>query len=169
MKTTQKYGKNADLALSLWVKLARATDMMALLSGKDIDRYGLTVPQFGVIESLGHLGPMKVGGLCSKKLMSGGNMTVVIDNLEKQGLVERVKDPEDRRAIVITLTAAGEAKFQEMWPAHAHFVEMLVWSALSEEEIATLSSLLKKLGTSLKQIDLSQIHIPTTTHQEQQS
>lgn len=165
MKTTQKYGKKADLALSMWVKLARATDMLAILSGKDIDRYGLTVPQFGVIETLGHLGPMKVGGLCSKKLMSGGNMTVVIDNLEKLGLVERVKDPEDRRAIVITLTAAGEAKFKEMWPAHAHVVETLVWSALSEEEIETLGVLLKKLGTALKDFDLSKI--PTTTnHQE---
>ncbi len=61
MKTTQKYGKKADLALSLWVKLARATDTMAMLTAKDIDTYGVTGPQFGILETIGHLCPMKIG------------------------------------------------------------------------------------------------------------
>lgn len=155
MKTTEKYGKKADLALSLWVKLARASDTMAMLTAKDIDRYGLTVSQFGIIETLGHLGSMKIGAMCSKKLMTGGNMTVVVDNLEKLGLIERVKDPEDRRASIIRLTGKGEEKFAEMFPAHAVFVEENIWGALTEAEILQLSELLKKLGCSLK-IQLSQ-------------
>jgi len=150
MKTTKKYGKNADLALSLWVKLARAFDTLAVLTAKDIDSFGLTPPQFGVIEALGHLGSMKIGEMCSKKLMTGGNMTVVIDNLEKQGLVERVKDQNDRRAYIVRLTKSGEDKFAEMFPAHAHFVEKYVSAALSVEEIHQLSALLKKLGLALK-------------------
>lgn len=150
MKTTQKYGKKADLALSMWVKLARASDTLAMLTAKDIDRCGLTASQFGVLESLGHLGPMKIGTMCSKKLMTGGNMTVVVDNLEKLGLIERLKDPEDRRASIIRLTVKGEEKFKEMFPAHATFVEEQVWGALTEEEILQLSELLKKLGCSLK-------------------
>ena len=150
MKTTEKYGKKADLALSLWVKLARATDTLAILTGKDFERCNLTGPQFGIMETLGHLGPMKIGEICSKKLMSGGNITVVIDNLEKLELVERVKDESDRRAYIIRLTKKGEEKFTEMFPKHAELVEELVWSALSEEEIKSLSELLKKLGCSLK-------------------
>ncbi len=150
MKTTIKYGKNADLALTMWVKLARAADTMANITAKDIDRYGLTTPQFGIIETLGHLGPMKIGEMCSKKLTTGGNMTVVIDNLEKLGLVERLKDPDDRRAYIVRLTEKGEVKFGEMFPSHATFVEEVVWPALSEEEISTLSELLKKLGCSIK-------------------
>lgn len=150
MKTTQKYGKKADLALSMWVKLARATDTLAMVTAKDIDRCGLTPSQFGVLESLGHLGPMKIGAMCSKKLMTGGNMTVVVDNLEKLGLIERVKDPEDRRASIIRLTKKGDDKFLEMFPAHAAFVEELVWGALTEQEILQLSELLKKLGCSVK-------------------
>ncbi len=150
MKTTQKYGNKADLALSLWVKLARASDTMAMLTARDIDRYGITVSQFGIIESLGHLGPMKIGEMCSKKLMTGGNMTVVVDNLEKLGLIERVKDPEDRRASIIRLTAKGEEKFAEMFPAHAAFVEENICSSLNDTEIGQLSELLKKLGCSLK-------------------
>jgi MarR family 2-MHQ and catechol resistance regulon transcriptional repressor len=150
MKTTEKYGKNADLALSMWVKLARAADTLAMNTAKDIDEYGLTVSQFGIIETLGHLGPMKIGEMCSKKLTTGGNMTVVIDNLEKLGLVERLKDNEDRRAYVVRLTEKGEEKFKEMFPKHAYYVEKLVWSALNEKEIIELSELLKKLGCSLK-------------------
>jgi len=150
MKTTEKYGKKADLALTMWVKLARAADTMAMLTAKDIDHYGLTAGQFGIIETLGHLGPMKIGEMCSKKLTTGGNMTVVIDNLEKLGLVERIKDQEDRRAYVVRLTPKGDEKFKEMFPKHANVVEQLVWSALSEKEIKDLSELLKKLGCSLK-------------------
>ena len=151
MKTTEKYGKNADLALSMWVKLARASDTLARLTAKDIDHYGLTIPQFGVIESLGHLGPMKIGEMCSKKMMSGGNITVVIDNLEKQGLVERVKTEDDRRAYLLQLTDKGQEKFKEMFPRHAIFVENIVCSALTETEQTQLSVLLKKLGLALKQ------------------
>jgi len=151
MKTTEKYGKNADLVMSMWVKLARATDTLASLTAKDIDTYGLTVPQFGVIESLGHLGPMKIGEMCSKKLMSGGNITVVVDNLEKQGLVERTKDETDRRAYVLRLTGKGEEKFKEMFPKHAIFIENVVSSTLSEDELNQLSALLKKLGLALKE------------------
>ncbi len=150
MKTTLKYGKKADLALSMWVKLARASDTLAMLTQKDIEQHDLTAPQFGVLESLGHLGPMKIGEICSKKLMTGGNITVVIDNLEKLEYVERIKDPQDRRAYIIRLTPKGEKKFNEMFPRHAQIVEELVWSVLTEDEIDQLSELLKKLGCSLR-------------------
>lgn len=151
MKTTEKYGKKADLALSLLVKLVRASDTMAMITGKDIERYGLTPPQFGILETLGHLGPMLVKEIGSKKLMSGGNMTVVIDNLEKQGLVERGACPTDRRATYIRLTEKGQKLFDEVFVQHAQCVENLIWSVLNEEEIIQLSALLKKLGLALKE------------------
>ena len=150
MKTTQKYGEKADIALSMWVKLARATDTVAILSGRDITRYGLTIPQFGILETLGHLGPMKICESGKKKLMTGGNMTVVIDNLEKLGLVERVRSKDDRRATLIQLTAKGRVKFDDIFVQHARCVEELVWSALDRSEIDQLAGLLRKLGTALK-------------------
>lgn len=151
MKTTKKYGRKADLALGMWVKLARATNTMSTLTIRDIAGYGLTEAQFGVIEALGHLGPMKVGELCTKNLSSGGNMTVVVDNLVRDGLVERLRCEDDRRAYIVRLTARGTKLFQDIFVRHARFVTDLVYSALSEEEISQLSSLLKKLGLSLKQ------------------
>ncbi|MCL5035468.1 MAG: MarR family transcriptional regulator [Bacteroidetes bacterium] len=151
MSTTRKYGKKAEQALDLWVKLARASNTMSTLTVRDIATYGLTEAQFGVIEALGHLGPMKIGELCSKNLSSGGNMTVVVDNLSKEGLVERKQAEDDRRAYVIELTEKGTKLFQDIFPRHAKFVTDLVHSALSDEEMMKLAALLKKLGLTLKQ------------------
>ncbi len=151
MTTTKKYGKKADMALGLWVKLARASNTMSSLTVRDIGTYGLTEAQFGVIEALGHLGPMKVGELCSKNLSSGGNMTVVVDNLAKGGLVERLQCTDDRRAYIVALTEKGKKLFEDTFVKHAKFVSELVYSALSEDEIKKLSALLKKLGLALKE------------------
>ena len=150
MKSTKKYGKKADLAIGMWVKLARASSTFGRLTNVDIQKYGLTGPQFSVIETLGHLGPMKMGDFCSKMLTSGGNITVVIDNLEKDGLVERISCPGDRRAINVRLTSKGEKLFKEIFFQHAQFVTKLA-SVLNEGEQEQLSHLLKKLGVALQE------------------
>lgn len=149
MKQTKRYGKKANAALTMWVKLARAFSVFSKAADSDISRYGLTQPQFGALECLGHLGPMTIGQLCRKNLVSGGNMTVVVDNLAKLGLVERVPSKEDRRAIVVQLTAKGQKIFSEIFPQHAKHIAKLA-SVLSETEQEELGRLLKKLGTSLR-------------------
>jgi MarR family 2-MHQ and catechol resistance regulon transcriptional repressor len=148
MKTTRRYGKRADLALSTWVKLARGFSVFSKATIRDIAHYGLTEPQFGVLEALGHLGTMTFTQLCQKRLVSGGNMTVVVDNLEKRGLVERRHCEEDRRAIYVRLTKKGEAMFRDIFPKHARVVTELA-SALTAREQKTLGVLLKKLGLAL--------------------
>lgn len=149
MKCTKQYGKKADMALTLWVKLVRAFSVFSKGAAEDIERYGLTQPQFGALECLGHLGPMTIGQLCKKNLVSGGNMTVVVDNLEKAGLVERVHSKEDRRAIVVQLTDKGKKLFHEIFPKHAKYIAALA-AALTEREQEELGRLLKKLGLSLQ-------------------
>ena len=144
------YGKKADQALALWVKLARAHGLMVKFSGRDISRYGLTQPQFAVIELLGHRGPMKISEIGVKMLVTGGNMTIVIDNLEKSGLVERARCLEDRRAIWIRLTEKGSSLFTETFPQHAEFVANAL-SVLTDKEIRELGMLLKKFGTGLQE------------------
>lgn len=150
VNTTRKYGKKASLALNVWVKLARAFTTFNNLTQKDIRRYGLTQSQFGVIECLGHLGPMTTGELCKKYLVSGGNMTCVLDNLEAESLVERVRSRKDRRAIVVQLTAKGQKLFKQAFIQHAEFVAKIV-SVLGEEEQQQLGELLKKLGLALQE------------------
>jgi MarR family 2-MHQ and catechol resistance regulon transcriptional repressor len=145
MKTTKIYGKKTDLALTTWVKLARAFSSFNKRSIESIRTFGLTQPQFAVIEIIGHLGPLKVGEICNKMLVSGGNMTLVLDNIEKLGFIERVHSLEDRRAILIRLTQKGKDLFDDVFKSHAEHVAKLM-SVLSVEEQKTLGELLKKLG-----------------------
>ncbi|MEO6938664.1 MAG: MarR family transcriptional regulator [Candidatus Kapaibacterium sp.] len=148
METKRSYGQEADSALNMWVKLARAFSVFNRLSTKDIATYGLTQPQFAVLETLGHLGPMSVGKLCEKMLVSGGNMTVVLDNLQREGLIERIRSLADRRSTMIRLTNKGETLFTEIFPQHAIFIETIA-RVLSPEEQLELAKLLKKLGLLL--------------------
>ncbi|MGD0037669.1 MAG: MarR family transcriptional regulator [Bacteroidota bacterium] len=151
MKTTKQYGNKVDLALSMWVKLVRAHDTFSHLTAANIRSFGLTSAQFGVIECLGHLGTMLIGDLTKKHLVSGGNMTVVVDNLEKDGLVERLINSEDHRAFYVKLTPKGKRLFEKIFLKHAQYIVKLA-SVLSESEQAELSLLLKKLGTNLQEV-----------------
>lgn len=145
------YGPVTDLALNTWVKLARAYSTIDKKSVENIRGFKLTQPQFSVIEALGHLGQMKVGELCNKMLVSGGNMTLVLDNLEKNKLIERIHSKEDRRAIIIKLTKNGKNLFDEIFSEHAKFITELI-CVLPAEEQKQLGNLLKKLGTGIQQL-----------------
>ena len=135
----------------MWVKLARAYATFSRLSFVQIREFGLTLPQFGAIECLGHLGAMSIGDLSRKMLVSGGNMTCVVDNLEKTHLVER-SSGSDRRSVIVRLTPKGEDLFERIFPAHADHITALA-SPLSFEEQEQLSQLLKKLGRALSDRD----------------
>lgn len=132
----------------MWVKLVRASSTFGKLTFKHISTFGLTEPQFGVLEVLGHLGPLTFTDLSRKKLVSSGNMTCVVDNLEKEGLVERVRSSHDRREILVSLTAKGKKLFDEIFIQHAEYVTKIA-SVLTPDEQEALSHLLKKLGLSL--------------------
>jgi MarR family 2-MHQ and catechol resistance regulon transcriptional repressor len=150
MARSERYGEKADRALDAWVKLVRAFSTLTHHMDDHIRTTGLTTPQFGVLECLGHKGPMCPGELSKKQLVSCGNMTVVVDNLEKEGLVVRKRSKEDRRKISIELTKKGQAKFDAIFPDHARFVGERM-SVLDSEEQEQLGRLLKKLGTALRE------------------
>jgi len=146
---TRRYGPKASTALDLWVKLARASAVFSHRTHEHIRSFGLTESQFSALETLGHKGPLTLGELCKKQLVSGGNMTVVIDNLEREQLVERVRSSTDRRVILVHLTKKGKALFESIFPAHADLVAELA-SVLKPEEQRDLAGLLKKLGLALQ-------------------
>jgi len=146
---TRRYGPKASTALDLWVKLARASAVFSHRTHEHIRSFGLTESQFSALETLGHKGPLTLGELCKKQLVSGGNMTVVIDNLEREQLVERVRSSTDRRVILVHLTKKGKALFESIFPSHADLVADLA-SVLKPEEQRDLAGLLKKLGLALQ-------------------
>ena len=133
------------LALDTFIKLTRAAGAIETRLLRRGTLGDLTLSQFGVLETLYHLGPLCQGVLSSKLLKSTGNITLVLDNLEKRGLVKRVREQEDRRMVLITLTPQGEELIARIFPAQAAAItEEMAVLTLAEQE--TLGQLSRKLG-----------------------
>jgi len=139
-------GSRAEMrTLDTFIKLTRcANSLFARLSERNT-LGDITPSQFAVLESLYHLGSMNQGEVSTKVLKSGSNMTTVIDNLERDGLVRRERHEKDRRVINVHLTEAGKKKVEAVLPGH---IAALVdeFSVLSASEQQTLAELCKKLG-----------------------
>lgn len=108
---------------------------------------GITESQFLVLEYLYHVGDSRIKDIIEKTFSSGGTMTVIIDNLEKRQLIERKKDPNDRRAYLISLSSKGKELIEKIFDIHVKNLES-VFGVLSENEKKELRQFLKKLGKS---------------------
>jgi MarR family transcriptional regulator, 2-MHQ and catechol-resistance regulon repressor len=139
-------GSHAEMrTLDTFIKLTRCTNSLLARLAERNTIGDLTYSQFSVLEALYHLGSMMQGEVGSKILKSTSNITTVIDNLERAGLVRRERDAKNRRAIHIHLTEAGSGKAETVLPGHvAALVEE--FSVLSAGEQQTLGELCKKLG-----------------------
>jgi MarR family transcriptional regulator, 2-MHQ and catechol-resistance regulon repressor len=131
--------------LDTFIKLTRCTNSLLARLAERSSIGELTYSQFAVLEALYHLGPMTAGEVSQKILKSGSNLTLVIDNLERDCLVRRERDAKDRRVIHIHLTEAGKGKVEAVLPGH---VAALVdeFRVLSAKEQEMLGKLCKKLG-----------------------
>lgn len=137
-------------ALDAYIKLMRAAESVTARRSPLFAADGLTVSQFGVLEALLHLGPLHQCDLSRKLLKSSGNITVVVDNLEKRGLVRRSPDREDRRASIVDLTEKGRHLIASCLPRHVQaIVEEM--STLSRNEQRELGRLCRRLGLRERQ------------------
>jgi MarR family transcriptional regulator, 2-MHQ and catechol-resistance regulon repressor len=132
-------------ALNTYIKLMRAAESVARRALVVVHDSGLTEGQFGVLEALYHLGPLKLSELARKHLRSPNNLTVIVDNLEKLGLVRRQRCESDRRIVFVHLTEEGDAKIAALFPLHAAAVAQEI-AILSPKEQETLDTLLRHLG-----------------------
>ena len=135
-------------ALRLWINLARCYVTFSRAVACKVAEYDLTAPQFGVLEALYHLGPLSLGELAEKLLVTGGNVTYVMDRLEAQDLVARERSGDDRRVVRAHLTTKGRATIDAVFPGHVDFIRGLV-DVLDPTDRDTLRSLLKKLGKGI--------------------
>jgi MarR family 2-MHQ and catechol resistance regulon transcriptional repressor len=143
---THYSGTRAEMrTLDTFIKLTRCTNSLYTRIAERNTLGDITVSQFAVLEALFHLGSMTQGEVSTKVLKSGSNMTTVIDNLERDGLVRRERDAKDRRVVHVHLTEAGQSKLDAVLPGH---IAVLVeeFSILSVSEMETLGNICKKLG-----------------------
>ena len=147
MSTHYQGTETERVALDAYIKLSRAADAVSARINHHLKEVNLTISQFGVLEALYHLGPLHQNELGEKILKTGGNMTLVIDNLVKRGVVCRERDEDDRRFITVHLTEAGQNLIQDLFPRHVRVVVQEM-GALTPEEQAQLAALCRKIGLS---------------------
>jgi DNA-binding MarR family transcriptional regulator len=139
------YGELEDLNLKVLIALTRCAQNVHKKEYITIKQGGLTVSQFAVLEVLYHKGDLRVCEIIDKILSTGGNMTVVIDNLAKDNLVKRCVDPSDRRVNLISITEKGRKLIDNIFPSHVQNVND-IFSVLTVDEKKYLIGLLKKLS-----------------------
>ena len=144
---THYQGTMAEIrALNAYIKLVRASESVFGRIGQNLRAEGgLTLSQFGVLEALWHLGPLCQRDLGLKILKSSGNMTMVIDNLEKRELVDRRQTAEECRVMEVNRTTKGRALTKEIFPRQAGQITDEL-GRLTAAEQKQLGALCRKLG-----------------------
>lgn len=118
---------------------------MRLHLTRDLARHGLTFPQFMALLSLERAeGPCRMGPLAAATLQSSACMTGIVNRLLEQGLVQRRRDPQDRRSVVVSLTDAGQHLLGQIRTDRQHTVEQVL-NRLSAQERAQLAAVLDRM------------------------
>lgn len=127
-------------ALDAFVKLRRAANALAAREAVLFREAGLTDSRFAVLEALYHLGPQRQNELASKLLKSNANLTTVVDNLERDGLVARRRSAADGRVVEVHLTASGRRRISDLFPRVAEHIEreLSVLEPVEQEQLARL-------------------------------
>ena len=133
-------------ALRLWLRLLTCTQLIEQqVRSRLRDRFETTLPRFDLMAQLERSPDgLKMNELSRRMMVTGGNVTGITDQLEAEGMVQRVPLQGDRRALLIRLTPTGKKAFAEMARVHEGWiVESL--AGLTEREVETLHRLLGKV------------------------
>ena len=132
--------------LRLWLRLLTCTQLIEKQVRTDLrEQWGTTLPRFDLMAQLERAeGGLRMNELSRRMMVTGGNVTGITDQLEAEGLVERVEVQGDRRAFQVRLTAKGRRQFNAMAQAHEGWI-VDAFAGLDAAEIKTLRNLLGKV------------------------
>jgi DNA-binding MarR family transcriptional regulator len=140
--------------LRLWLRALSFTSMVEQrvrsLLHADFD---VTLPRFDVMAAL-YDAPagLSMGEVSRRLMVSNGNVTGIVERLDREGLVWRRTNPDDRRSQLVRLTDSGRTTFEEMAEAHEGWIVSML-SGLNEEEVEQLKDLLGKAKRSVVDSD----------------
>jgi MarR family 2-MHQ and catechol resistance regulon transcriptional repressor len=147
--TPASLDRRQDTALKLLIVMSRALNAVTEhVSKEDMEQHGITPTEFAILEALYHKGPLLLGEVQRKILVTSGGITYLVDRLVEKGLVKREQCPEDRRARYAVLTPTGQALIKKIFPAHAARIEEAM-SGLTQAEQREATALLRKLGLAV--------------------
>ena len=134
----------AEASLATVRALVRAYQAFSSYSETFVRQYDLTSAQFDVVATLGNTQGLSMGDIGEKTLITKGTLTGVVDRLERKGLVTRETPPENRRSVVVQLTAAGQQLFEQVFPAHIDDIKQHL-DPLDPSEMELLRRLLNRM------------------------
>ncbi len=150
---THYKGTNEEItALNTYIKLVRAVNSLNSRLNENLQKLKLTESQFGVLEALYHIGPLNQRELGNKLLKTGGNITMVVDNLEKRGLVKRERGEKDRRFFTVNLTNHGRELIEKIFPLHLDAI-LNEMKKLQPQEQIQLQKYCKIIGLNINEED----------------
>ena len=136
-------------SIRTWLRLLSCeTVIEQRLRSQFRNHFSVTLPQFDVLSELERADdPLTMSQLSKELMVSNGNVTGVVDRLEKIGLVKRVRAKHDRRIQYIQLTAKGRKEFDNMAGRHERWLAKLL-SNLTLADMSKLQELLLKTRVS---------------------
>ena len=143
MENLKRLFKEANVDLKTMIVFHKAERLIRASEAHIFKKHQLTPTQFSVLETLYSKGDLRIQDLIDSILATSGNMTVVIRNMVRDGWITRETDPEDRRAYLVSITAAGRKKIEEALPDHIKNIQRLM-QVFNSGEQAELTELLKK-------------------------
>ncbi|HZX26087.1 MAG TPA: MarR family transcriptional regulator [Telluria sp.] len=137
-------------SLKLWLRMLSCTVRVENeIRSRLRTNFGITLPRFDLMAQLErHPDGLRMGELSRRMMVTGGNVTGITDQLEEEGLVQRVPDPADRRAYSVKLTSAGREAFAQMAVVHEGWVAEL-FGGMAPADKAQLIDLLDKMKRQL--------------------
>lgn len=137
-------------ALKLWLRMMTCRDLIGgTLQRRLRCEFDTTSPRFELMAQLAqHPEGLKMSQLSQRLMVTGGNVTALADFLEAEGLIVREPVPDDRRAIRLRLTDAGQARFDAIAEEHERWV-ISMFGGLTRAEQVALHALLGKLKTAV--------------------
>ncbi|MDY0193962.1 MAG: MarR family transcriptional regulator [Aliarcobacter butzleri] len=143
-KSLKTYGTRTDKAMKTVVRLEKTSLKITNLTINYLLKHNLTFNQFKVLEVLYHLGDLNIGSITKLTMSTPGNITVVVKNLKRDNWITSVKDPNDNRASILSITQKGKEIIEEVFPNHAKNLTKAI-EVLNDEELNTLYDLLNKV------------------------
>ena len=135
----------------LWLVLHKAAQTVEAHARAHVEKLGLCLSDFAVLEVLLHKGPLPVNTVGRKVLLTSGSITTAVDRLAKQGLVNRRPDPDDGRVSLVELTAEGRRFIEKGFAEHAQAMEAAA-KPLNQAERRQLLRLLRKWGRGAEEL-----------------
>ncbi len=137
--------KVEKLPVVLWGELVRVYELIKKAQTKNISDNNLTIPQFNVLQILAFKGSIPLKNIGNLLYVTGANITCIIDNLEKEKLVNRVHSKTDRRVVLAEITSKGEELINKIYPVYVKNIEESI-SGLSAFEQNKLIKMLEKIA-----------------------